>query len=133
MTVGVYFIYYSMDEYTWFGTIQMFPFHEQWITPESYFYLLAVYMVRVLFFLTLAHLTDYIVKALNGGNRFNHFVNGFLVLCLFEIGATVNFICRFGESFWMKGFDTITIRAIAIFIVAATCITIEQLRKYAVR
>lgn len=95
--VGVYTIYYFVPFDNHAPEFGLFPFSEQKITYATYAHYAATYVSRMLFILT--------IQAFAG-----KYEREFSILFFLEFVATINFILRYGDSFYFEALDMMTIR-----------------------
>lgn len=114
MSIGIYALYYTISEHPWNMDVDLFPFADRKMSAQAWLHYGCTYISRVFFVLSVG---------LFYGKRSASFV----ILAIFELLATGNYFGRCGESFFLPGFDTVTIRYIVYFVVCGLNIMYDQI------
>lgn len=113
MSIGIYFLYYAIEDYPQHLDIQPFPFSAQKISPQVYIHYGCGYIGRIFCIIAV-------------GLFANRYAWSFIILTSLEIISTVSYFCRYGEYFLMPGFDTMSIKYVVYLIVAGFNIVYDQ-------
>lgn len=114
MSKGIYVFYYVISEHPWAMDVDLFPFADRRMSPQAWIHYGCGYISTLFLVLSVG---------LFYGKR----TASFVILAIFELLATGNYFGRCGESFFLPGFDTVTIRYIVYFTVCGFNIMYDQI------